>query len=32
LSRVGVIYKTGFGLYNLIYCTLYIHNSGLQAM
>jgi hypothetical protein len=25
LSRVGVIYKTGFGLDDWIYCTLYIH-------
>jgi hypothetical protein len=30
LSRVGLIYKTGFGLHDWIYCTLYIHNSGLQ--
>jgi hypothetical protein len=25
-------YKTGFGLDDWIYCTLYIHNSGLQVM
>jgi hypothetical protein len=34
LSRcrgVCVTYKTGFGLDDWIYCTLYIHNSGLQA-
>jgi hypothetical protein len=27
-----VTYKTGFGLDDCIYCTLYIHNSGLQAV
>jgi hypothetical protein len=32
LSRVGVSYKTGFGLVDWIYCTLYIHNSRLQAI
>jgi hypothetical protein len=32
LSRVGVTYKTGFGLDYWIYCTLYIHNSGRQAI
>jgi hypothetical protein len=31
LSGVGVTFKTGSGLDDLIYCTLYIHNSGLQA-
>jgi hypothetical protein len=30
-SRVGVTYKTGFGL-DGIYCTLYIHSSELQAI
>jgi hypothetical protein len=25
MSRVGVTYKTGFGLNGWIYCTLYIH-------
>jgi hypothetical protein len=25
LSRIGVTYKTGFGLDDLIYCTYYIH-------
>jgi hypothetical protein len=32
LSRVGVNYKMGFGLDDWIYCTLYIHNSGLQVI
>jgi hypothetical protein len=35
LSRVGhlcMTYKTGFGLDDSIYCALYIHNSGLQAI
>jgi hypothetical protein len=37
LSSVGggggcVTYKTGFGLDDWIYCTLYIHNSELQAI
>jgi hypothetical protein len=32
LSRVGVTYKTGSGLDDWIYCTLYIHNSELQAI
>jgi hypothetical protein len=35
LSRVEglcVTYKTGFGLDDWIYCTLYIHKSGLQAI
>jgi hypothetical protein len=32
LSRVGVNYKTGFALDDWIYCTLYIHNSGLRAI
>jgi hypothetical protein len=25
LSRIGVTYKTGLGLVDWIYCTLYIH-------
>jgi hypothetical protein len=25
-------YRRGFGLRDLIYCTLYTHNSGLQAI
>jgi hypothetical protein len=29
---IGVTYKTGFVLDDWIYCTLYIHNSGLQAI
>jgi hypothetical protein len=29
---LGVTYKTGFGLDDWIYCTLYIHNSELQAI
>jgi hypothetical protein len=29
---VCVTYNTGFGLDDWIYCTLYIHNSGLQAV
>jgi hypothetical protein len=32
LSRVGVTYRPGFGLDDWIYCTLYIHNSGLQVL
>jgi hypothetical protein len=36
LSRVVgcscLTYKTGFEIYVWIYCTLYIHNSGLQAI
>jgi hypothetical protein len=32
LSRLGVTTKTGFGLDDWIYCTLYIRNSGLQAV
>jgi hypothetical protein len=32
MSRVWVTYKTGFGLDDWVYCTLYIHNSGLQAI
>jgi hypothetical protein len=35
MSRVGglrVTYRTGFGLDDWIYCTLYIHNSGLQVI
>jgi hypothetical protein len=34
LSRVGVTYKTGFGLDDWIHCTLYIytHSSALQAI
>jgi hypothetical protein len=34
-SRLGVVrvtYKTGFGLENWIYCTLYIHNPGLEVI
>jgi hypothetical protein len=31
LSHIGVIYKTGFGLDDWVYCTLYTHNSGLQV-
>jgi hypothetical protein len=27
-----VTYNTGFGLDDSIYCTIYIHNSGLQAI
>jgi uncharacterized membrane protein YqaE (UPF0057 family) len=27
LSLVGVTYKTGFGLIDWIYCTLYIHTT-----
>jgi hypothetical protein len=30
--RVQFTYKTGFGLDDWIYCTLYIHNSGLKAI
>jgi hypothetical protein len=29
---VRLTYKTGFGLDDWIYYTLYIHNSGLQAI
>jgi hypothetical protein len=32
LSRVGVTYRTGSGLDDWIYCSLYIHNSGPQAI
>jgi hypothetical protein len=35
LSRVGglcLTYKTGSGFEDWIYCTLYIHNSGLQVI
>jgi hypothetical protein len=32
LSYVGVTYKTGFRFGDWIYGTLYIHNSGLQAI
>jgi hypothetical protein len=31
-SHVEVTYKLGFGLDDWIYCTLYIHNSGLRAI
>jgi hypothetical protein len=31
-SRVGVTYKMGFELDDWIYCTLYVHNSELQAV
>jgi N-glycosylase/DNA lyase len=32
VSRVLVTYKTGSGLDDWIYCTLYFHNSELQAI
>jgi hypothetical protein len=32
LSRVGVTNKKGSGLDDWIYCTLCIHNSGLQVI
>jgi hypothetical protein len=32
LSRVRMTYKRGFGLDDWIYCTFYIHNTGLQAI
>jgi hypothetical protein len=32
MFRVRVTYKKGSGLDDWIYCTLYIHNSGLQAI
>jgi hypothetical protein len=31
VSLIRVTYKAGFGLDDWIYCTLYIHNSALQA-
>jgi hypothetical protein len=30
--KLLVTYTTGFGLDDWIYCTLYIHNSGLQVI
>jgi hypothetical protein len=32
LSRVRVTYRRGFGLDDWIYRTLYVRNSGLQAL